>query len=77
MQKNSIIKSPAISIIGINKFKLIWKYFHYNDNYVEIKGPTYKVDDRITYCRNKWMSIYQPSQSLFIDEAMIKFTGRT
>ena len=73
---------PAFSsILSRNRFVLILKFLHFNDNNHQIPldqpehGRLYKIRPFPSRIINKFRKGYVPNQNLSVDESMIGFKG--
>ena len=75
--------SPVADHISRDRFRELSQFLHFADNNtLEPRGsPEYdrlgKVRPLITYLSAKFASIYHPHREVAVDEAMIKFQGRS
>ncbi len=74
---------PIADKISRNRYRDISKYLHFNNNNtLSPPGtPSYdklgKVRPLIDYLLSRFKSVYNPGRELAVDEAMIKFQGRS
>ena len=75
--------SPIADKISRDRFREISRYLHFTDNSTLLpKGsPGYdrlgKVRPVIDHLSKQFADLYEPSKEVAVDEAMIKFTGRS
>lgn len=74
--------SPTADRIPRWRFREISRYLHFVNDTLPPRGdPPYdrlgKVRSLIDHLGSKFASLYQPSKHLAVDEAMIKFQGRS
>ena len=75
--------APIADRIPRWRFREISRYLHFvdNDDLVPRGDPAFdrlgKVRPLIDHLTNKFATLYEPSNYLAVDEAMIKFTGRS
>ena len=75
--------SPTADRIPRWRFRELSRYLHFvnNDNLAPRGDPAYdrlgKVRPLIDHLGSKFASLYNPSKNLSVDEAMIKFQGRS
>ena len=75
--------SPIAGRISRDRFREINRYLHFADNStLSAPGsPSYdrlgKVRPLVEHLQSKFSAVYNPSKELAIDEAMIKFQGRS
>ena len=75
--------SPVADRISRDRFRELSRFLHFADNdTLQPRGsPEYdrlgKVRPLITYLSEKFASIYHPHREVAVDEAMIKFQGRS
>ena len=80
-----IIHKPSVfsKIMSRNRFQLILKFLHFNDN----EDPNYDPEDEnrdrlhkvrplIESLRNRCAEVYSPGQNLSVDESLVLFKGR-
>ena len=74
---------PISSRISRDRFREIARYLHYVDNTTlqPPTSPTYdklgKVRPLLAYLQGRFSEVYTPGRELAVDEAMIKFQGRS
>ena len=74
---------PISSRISRDRFREITRYLHYvdNDTLEPPTSPNYdklgKVRPVLTYLQARFSEVYTPGRELAVDEAMIKFQGRS
>ena len=83
-QKDPIYHYKSISDrISRDRYKDISRYLHFVDNQTLTPrgSPNYnrlgKVRPFLSYLTERFKTIYNPSREVAVDEAMIKFQGRT
>jgi len=75
--------APVASRISRERFKEISRYLHFADNATlsQPGAPSYdrlgKVRPLIDHLSSQFLSVYSPGENLAVDEAMIKFQGRS
>ena len=75
--------APIASRISRDRFMEISRYLHFVDNTTlePRESPSYdrlgKVRPLIDHFTDKFKEVYVPHKEVAIDEAMIKFTGRS
>ena len=75
--------SPIADRISRDRFLEISRYLHFvdNDTFPQRDSPAYdrlgKVRPLIDHFTEKFISVYSPHKEVAVDEAMIKFTGRS
>ena len=80
---NDLRYAPIADKIPRWRFREISRYLHFvNNDQLALRGdPTHdrlgKVRPIIDHLGSKFASLYEPSQNLAVDEAMIKFQGRS
>lgn len=63
-------------IMSRNRFQIIWKFLHYNDNASQdVADKMYKVRPVLNYIVEKCKELYQPGQNICIDEGMMQWRG--
>ena len=74
---------PVAQRISRNRFREISRYLHFADNSLlsQPGTPAYdklgKVRPLLNYLHEKFQLVYNPGRNLSVDEAMIKFQGRS
>jgi len=73
-----LLSTPAFgSIMSQDRFLLLLRLLHFNDNKNQIKGDRlYKITPIIETLRKKFKKIFKPSQKLCIDESIVEWKGR-
>ena len=75
--------APIADHISRDRFREIGRYLHYADNSTLSPpgSPDYdrlgKVRPLLTYLQSRFSAVYTPGRELAVDEAMIKFQGRS
>ena len=75
--------APIADKISRQRFRDISRYLHFvdNDNLASRDDPSYdrlgKVRPLINHLSEKFEEVYQPTRNVAVDEAMIKFQGRS
>ena len=75
--------APIADRISRERYKQISRYLHFCDNtsLAPLGTPSYdrlgKVRPLMEYLSTKFCSLYSPGENLAVDEAMIKFQGRS
>ena len=77
--KSYLFGTPGFrSIMSRDRFYQILKYFKlYKDNEINNQDPTYKFSSLMKNIIDNSQSLYIPDRNLTIDEAMVKFSGRS
>lgn len=74
---NELISTPFIpKIFTRDRFLMIYRYLHFNDNETVTEGRMRKIAPIIKMLKSKFSSTIIPSQNLCIDESLILFKGR-
>ena len=74
---------PIASRISRDRFRELFRYLHFVDNQsLHQRGTTSydklgKVRPLIQYLSRKFMEMYTPNKEVAVDEAMVKFSGRS
>ena len=73
-----LYKTNFPSIMSRNKFDLMWRYLHLQDNAVPAPAgeKVWKLRWYIDYLTTRFQGVYTPYGHATIDESMIKFKGR-
>ncbi|XP_054593548.2 piggyBac transposable element-derived protein 4 isoform X2 [Nothobranchius furzeri] len=60
-----------------NRFEIIWKFLHYNDNNANLDGmdKMYKVRPVLDYIVGRFRQMYQPDKNICIGEGMMLWRG--
>ena len=77
--KSYLFGTPGFRcIMSRDRFYQILKYFKlYKDNEINNQDPTYKFSSLMRNIIDNSQSLYIPDRNLTIDEAMVKFSGRS
>lgn len=59
-----------------NRFMLILRNLHFNDNENHDNNRLNKIEPIVTYFNNKMTDIYEPSENLALNKSMVLFWGR-
>lgn len=73
---NDLIISVVSNYISYNRFNLIWKFLHCNDN-DKINKQIEKIINILELFTKQWNLYYIPSSKLAVDETMIPYRGRS
>lgn len=73
-----LLSTPAFgNIISQDRFLLLLRLLHFNDNLNQIKGDRlHKVRPIIESLKKKFKTIFKPNQKLYIDESIVEWKGR-
>lgn len=73
-----LLSTPAFGcIMSQDRFLLLLRLLHFNDNKNQIKGDRlYKIIPIIETLRKKFKTIFKPSQKLCIDVSIVEWKGR-
>ena len=81
---DSLLGVPGIAAgMPIDRFKVLLQCFHHNDNATAVPrnqaghDRLHKIRPMITRLRETWRSFYHPPREQSIDEAMVRFKGRS
>ena len=75
-KKKFIFATNFSDIMSRDRFDMIWRYLHLQDNSVPDQDPLRKLRWFITCLVNKFKSVYVPNEHVAVDESMVKFKGR-
>ncbi|XP_065653795.1 piggyBac transposable element-derived protein 4-like [Hydra vulgaris] len=81
--KDELYNTPIFSeIINPNRFSMLLKFFHFNNNEDENYDETddnrdrlYKVRPVINILRNRFKTVYNPGKNLSVDESLVLYKG--
>lgn len=78
-----LTRTPGFrELFTASKYTLIKSFLHFNNNENQIKkgnigyDPLYKIRPIIDMTKDTYLHVFQPGQSLSVDETMVKFKGR-
>jgi len=73
-----LLSTPAFGqLMSQNRFLLILRLLHFNDNFKQILGDRiYKIKPIIETLRKKFKNSFSPDQKMCIDESIVEWKGR-
>ena len=75
--RESVATPHFATTMSRNRFELLKRYFHFNDNMTaDKKDPLYKVRPVHDYIVKRFQEVYTPGKNISIDEAMMLWKGR-